>query len=821
MKEELAPAPPTPSEQPKTTATADKTYFIERMKALNIDPEKVPSFKSLYTGKSGSSAMVDCPFFEPDKYGNIVINYPGLNDTFCTYEANGKIHDFKRWRKHPDNIKNGAGKYGQPASSGVQVFLTAIILEALAKEGEEIETLYLIEGEFKAWAGSQMGLHFIGITGIFNYKEKAASEPHPVIMEVIRALKPKNIVYVLDADATVAPMDAWAKDKETDLGKRFTDFYNAVTGFRTVYHHYVSGLYLVHPKPDMLEFDVKGLDDLTEWKRKDQQASAPKSKTGKTRKAIYTTNEIEEELRALPASDGKYFEVIDLARATISSVRGHFYLTRDKGGCPSYFYQVHEEKIRDAEFVFNRGRFIFDADDDCLVMIKHEDADRFIRLGTDYMKEILEPNPYGGNPERKLVKWSKSEINQDYVLHKGLKDFFKWIPKYDGPCNMPDNTDSYQLVHSNEGSKYYNLYHRISHVPGEGDFIFISNFLKHLFRDKYEMALDYLQLLYLQPTQPLPILALVSRDQHTGKSSFLNLLDIMFEENATTIGNEDLTNSFNAHYMTKLAICIDEGLVEKRVTWEKIKALSTANRAQVNTKNTNQHRIFFIGKIIFCSNNEDSFIPVDQEDSRLWVVRVNKFEGDEVTPKKRDANFLSEMPAFLHFLKNRKMVHPDKTRHWFAYDLLESETKNKLKDNSKDWLQSEVESWLKEQFLNHYLAPELYFSLDEVLHSINDNSGAKFRRKPLERLLTEIYQLDRRNSTYKQPRKVDVARASALDDSDTDTKKGRLFTFTASKFLSAAEMEELKEARKEFGLSLIAEEEEPLPGDELIEQDAF
>ena len=60
--------------------------------------------------------------------------------------------------------------------------------------------------------------------------------------------------------------------------------------------------------------------------------------------------------------------------------------------------------------------------------------------------------------------------------------------------------------------------------------------------------MDYLQLLYLQPIQKLPILLLVSEERNTGKSTFLNFLKALFQNNVTFNTNEDFRSQFNSDW---------------------------------------------------------------------------------------------------------------------------------------------------------------------------------------------------------------------------------------------------------------------------------
>ena len=79
-----------------------------------------------------------------------------------------------------------------------------------------------------------------------------------------------------------------------------------------------------------------------------------------------------------------------------------------------------------------------------------------------------------------------------------------------------------------------------------------------------DRGMDYMQLLYLQPTQKLPIVLLVSEERNTGKSTFLNFLKAVFENNVTFNTNEDFRSQFNSDWAGKLLIVVDEVLLNRR-----------------------------------------------------------------------------------------------------------------------------------------------------------------------------------------------------------------------------------------------------------------
>src|SRR5207244_4253339 len=111
---------------------------------------------------------------------------------------------------------------------------------------------------------------------------------------------------------------------------------------------------------------------------------------------------------------------------------------------------------------------------------------------------------------RQLEPWKPGEITRDYV-GKGYKNFFDTIRKYDGFTVIPDNTEKYKQVDEN----CYNLYYQVPHVPAQGEFDIVKKFLEHLFGEQIDMAYDYLKILYLIPSQPLPIISLVSETRGT------------------------------------------------------------------------------------------------------------------------------------------------------------------------------------------------------------------------------------------------------------------------------------------------------------------
>ena len=275
-----------------------------------------------------------------------------------------------------------------------------------------------------------------------------------------------------------------------------------------------------------------------------------------------------------------------------------------------------------------------------------------MRVGTTLYKVVNQPCASGGY-EKKRVIWNNSTLRQDYG-----KNYLATVPKYDGFCTVPDH-----LNYRKEIDGFLNLYEPIEHTPQIGDFPNIRSLVLHIFGEQYNLGLDYLQLLFLQPLQKLPILLLVSEERNTGKSTFLNFLKAVFGDNVTFNTNEDFRSQFNSDWAGKLLIVVDEVLLNRREDSERLKNLSTTFNYKVEAKGKDRTEIAFFAKFVLCSNNEYLPVIIDAGETRYWVRKINPLQND-------DTNFLQklkeEIPAFLFFLTQRELSTEKESRMWFT-----------------------------------------------------------------------------------------------------------------------------------------------------------
>ncbi|MFH6956459.1 primase-helicase family protein [Flavobacterium aquidurense] len=391
--------------------------------------------------------------------------------------------------------------------------------------------------------------------------------------------------------------------------------------------------------------------------------------------------------------------------------------------------------------------------------------EKYLRIGTSYFKKSLYPLSSGDFVEI-LVIWSPELIRQDHG-----KNVLSEIERYDGFICIPENRPEFFLKRIQD---YYNTYHQISKSPSEGKIENTLSFLSHIFGEQLELGIDYLQLIYLKPTQILPILCLVSKERNTGKSTFLKWLKEIFEYNLTFLTNSDFTSNFNADWSSKLLICIDEVLFKTDELTERIKYLSTTNTHKTEAKGKDKKEASFFGKFVLCSNNETSFIKIDADEIRFWVIRINKFQKEDVDILKK---LIDEIPAFLHFLINRKLSTENQSRMWFTPEQIKTKALLKLVRHNSNQIERELANVLLNT-MESLDIENLDFSFSDLLNILN-KFKIKYDAVEIKNIIRKNWKLEQaKNSNQYQ-------KVSITNDLDfyQNLTKGRYYSITRD-FLS-------------------------------------
>jgi len=364
---------------------------------------------------------------------------------------------------------------------------------------------------------------------------------------------------------------------------------------------------------------------------------------------------------------------------------------------------------------------------------------RFLRVGTTTYKRIHVENKRLGTKEPHLIGWSKAAIKEDYP-----KADLSEIPKYDNFTVHPDfkNYSEYHtIIHENIVTKSFNL---VKPLPFKfdtvGGFPHIKEFLLHIFGDKNSdwdnqkegdsltVAIDCYRLKLQTPTQLLPVVCLVSKEQETGKTTALKFNRLLFGNNATIIGKEHLESQFNTTYADKLVIGVDENFIalEKRDSKERIKQIATTDRIFYNPKGVRQQEIDFYGWLWFTSNDENDFMQIDENDKRFWIVKVHSVRKKNPDLEKK---MLEEIPYFLNYCMYTPVVHPKKTRFWFDSKHTITEQMKKVVEFTRPRLDAAIIDFVEEIFTTYWIT-EFSIPLKKMTDIINDGSKYKFDKNP-------------------------------------------------------------------------------------------
>lgn len=351
--------------------------------------------------------------------------------------------------------------------------------------------------------------------------------------------------------------------------------------------------------------------------------------------------------------------------------------------------------------------------------------EEYIRVGTSLYKLAHLPLANGTTVLRR-IPWSFGTIRQDYG-----KSHTPPIKKYDGFCTVPSHTDYHKEIDG-----FYNLYEPITHVPVEGEFPDIIKLMRHIFGEQFELGLDYMQLLYRQPTQKLPILLLVSEERNTGKTTFLNFLKAVFQDNTTFNTNEDFRSQFNSDWAGKLLIVVDEVLLCRREDSERLKNLSTAQTYKVEAKGKDRQEVNFFAKFVLCSNNELFPVIIDVGETRYWVRKVMRLDSD-------DTNFLQKLkeqiPAFLYYLQHRPLSTTKESRMWFDPALIRTEALERIMQSNRNHTEIDIVELLR-TIMESQNVDKISFIPQDLLPLLSLN-GVKVELWHIRKVVKELWRL--------------------------------------------------------------------------------
>jgi hypothetical protein len=752
------------------TPTEERSYFQRRIfDEMGLTPEQNKvMLKRESEGDEFRTARGRMDIFSEDKDGNIQILVYTLNGWAITYPDpnQGKTYDHSSITKlknyyvtrlHPDNIKEGGGKYRFPKGQPTYPFFPPNLLEKFEKQ-EQIDTLILTEGYFKAMTASLYGMDVVGLGSITLFADSNTKELYPDIKKLINTCKVRKVVLLYDGDCL--NISEKALEKKQDLAKRPKTFYNAVKNTRDLLVDFSKvRIEFAYIRSENLFGNPKGLDDLL-------LADTYKKHT----------QDIIDDLISEDVNSRFFFRMN--VRDQINRLKRQFALETVDA-----FYKRWEHKIGDGEFVFERMVYQYNATEDKVIRAMPLAIKDFIRVGDDYYEMIQMPNIRTNNREIKLVPRKKGTIVDDFG-----KDQLRHVRKYKAFINKPSHLEYKAVI-----DDCYNLYHPINYVAEQNcPWPHIKKLMEHIFGEQVELGYDYMQLLYRNPMQILPILCLVSQERGTGKTTFLDLIREIYGNNAIIVGNSEITSEFNALVSGKLVVGVDETSLEDntKVT-ERLKMMSTAKKVPMQRKGKDHEEIENFTKYVLCSNNETRFIYTQEDEIRFWVRKVEPIPKEENIPDILPV-LSQEIPGFLSFLLSRQMhIREAQSRMWFKPEDIETEALLKLKAAQQPLPVREMKETIRTLFMD-FPAEEYIISIKVLKLMVDEiqRIPSDIIRGYLKTNLGVTTALDEngiaKTKYIKIPYSFQGSDGKEIKAYHTDRAKG--FIFRAENFLDEAEM---------------------------------
>lgn len=721
-------------------------YLNERLSQLGLKQEDIEI--ELFD-KNGD--RYNASVFVASEFGDIEILQYSLRRRNHVYDikttSSGTVQGYcVQKRLNPIYAAFCEGKYDY--SEGVNSpFWHKSLVEAFENK-TGIDTLVITEGQIKAFKASHDGIPTVGLTSISHFRNKQFKTLHPEILEFIKECSVKNVVILWDGDCK--NISSKHLEAQEELTKRPGDFYRYAVSIKKLLQKFYSpkklSIYFATIKTDDIPEQPKGIDDLLLVDK-------------------ISKRDVLQDFDKIGTLPGYYIDWINITSETgEKNMRQYFNLS-----FVGDFYRAHEDLIKNKNFVYYGTTYRIEKGTPVVEIDKN--LKKYMRIGPDYFR-LLNEGTYNNEGEKVredeiIVPWKASEITRDFGK-KALED----VIKLDGFCNIPNHINYKQIVDNK-----WNLYCDIKHEAVPGEFPNIQKFLKHIFKDQYEMGLDYIQLLYSKPYQKLPVLGLVSKEEGTGKSLFLKLLYMIFQNNMTFVTPEDILGQWSSHWVSKLIVASEETFFEKKEALEKIKNVSTADKIMRNERFVNSNLIDCFVKFVFCSNHEDDFIKLNSGASRFWIIKVNSIPKDQ-RDTELHAKMQDELSAFMHFIQQRTIVHEKKDRMWFDTDLTKTDAFHNIVKHSEPGVIKDLRLQFEDYFLKHRVDKLSFCVKDLRAHfGVSGNNNDFY----LNKIIREYFPCEKNenSSTYQ----------FFIDGSDNVPKliksEGRYFTIYARDFIGA------------------------------------
>lgn len=759
-------------------------YAELRLDRIGFNPDLHWAYFSSHPDEP-HAPKVKKPIFWPDDKGNLCIGIYDLNREFYTIDlkdSRSKLDNriFHYIRYSEPKIIDGKERKITPCTAGQGSFpyIPLSVVEKY-KLQQKIKTLVLTEGQIKTFVASNFGVDIVGLPGIQVWNTASLQGIFHSIDQIIKTCNVETLIWLTDADTFKME---WSEGK--DLGKRLHDFCNSVIQFKERTRDFNCRQIYAHINSGSLS---KGIDDLL------------------LDKPECSALIIDELLKA--DSKTEYFSKLEISNKSITKIKEYFGL---EDGVKS-FYNKFENVIGLREFGFLKGSYRYDEVSQKVVYVKCGESSQFIMVDSTYYIKGPVPTKYGEIENtlkpikpagiKAMFKNKSTNFLDEANLSLFMKKLLYDIPYYNGFINRPDHINYRKEFPATDkhghDMKYYNKYFELSHNPEQGECPLSLDFVKHIFGTgeihfdgkkykEYDLGLDYIQLLYLEPTQFLPILCLVSKQRGTGKTKFWEWIGAIFQQNVKPINSQMLNGQFTSLFASSLLVYIDEAFLDKKETIEKLKSLVTSDKGKIKHKGVDADIIDNFLKVGISTNDETSFAYIPGDEVRFWVRKIHPIPQDRLYKHWFD-HLRKEIPAFLNFLRNRKLVTEYRHRGWFHPEIIKTEALQAIVNESRSSIEIAIEEALREH-MSIVKKPVIHLSTKDIRDLIDDN---KIQLTQIRWALTSRLELVNQGISKEYEKYYLTTNSVGDPEVRSEMKKSTFYTITASSIFSVAQILEL------------------------------
>jgi len=188
----------------------------------------------------------------------------------------------------------------------------------------------------------------------------------------------------------------------------------------------------------------------------------------------------------------------------------------------------------------------------------------------------------------------------------------------------------------------------------------------------------------------------------------------------------------------------------------------------MEAKGRDKREVEFFGKFILCSNNEESFIKIDESEIRFWVLKISKIQHEDTELL---AKMKREISAFLYFLSNRKLsVEKPLSRMWFHPEQIRTKALTRLIQYNRCRTERELASLLM-SVMEKFDWDEIKVCPNDLLYPLN-RSRVKTDLTEIRKLLNTNWRLEAQKNSYSYEKfSIDV-----YGDYISSNTKGRYYT---------------------------------------------